>query len=70
MRELATAPPACRLARGRAGRPPRRAPEPLDTSIRPHRLSLALSRHGRRSRYHLAGVAIATAVPVSPDRVQ
>ena len=36
----------------------------------PHRLSLALSRHGRRSRCHLAGVAVATAVSASPDRVQ
>ena len=32
-----------RFAHGRAGRPPRRAPEPLDTSFLPHRLSLAFS---------------------------
>ena len=60
VRELATAPPACRLARGRAGRPPRRAPEPLDTPFLPHRLSLAFLHHGRRSRCHLAGVAAPT----------
>ena len=70
VRELATAPPACRLARGRAGQPPRRAPEPLDTSIRPLHLSLASLHHGRRSRCHLADVAVATAVSASPDRVQ
>ena len=32
-RELATAPLACRFARGRAGRPPRRPLDPLDTFI-------------------------------------
>ena len=60
MRELATAPPACRLARGPAGRPPRCAPEPLDTPFLPHRLSLAFLHHGRRSRCHLAGLAAPT----------
>ena len=39
-RELATAPPACRFATGRAGRPPRHAPDPLDTSTLPLPLSL------------------------------
>ena len=70
VRELATAPPACRPRPWTPGRAPRRRPDPLDTSIRPLALSLALSRHGRRTCRRTADVAALSVVLAPRHRAQ